>query len=572
MANYSLVANNVFRNRSFDDLLKPLAMYTEEFNNLENAANDLATKASIWESMANEETDPIAYAQYKRYADDLQKQATVLANNGLNPVTRRDLLNLKQRYSSEITPIEQAYANRKLQADEQRKALLQNPTLLLSRRADTTSLDRYLENPQLGYDSYSGALLTKQVGDAASAIAKELRNYGNGKPLDGFTKTWLQQHGFTAAEVAQAINNPDSPRSSRILNTLVNNVITDSGVPQWADRATLGQAYNYARQGLWNAVGQTQVQTYTDEAAKLNDQLQKQKELARYTAGLQNPTMDVTPKFDRRNVRTTRELENVANFNKDFARYKQYFYKDSKTGHWKINYAGRQKYKEDASKNISQFSPSQNPDVYSFKNFVDSYGLTEMANNRTGKGQSAIIDKFIGATNPIYDATQATEYTGLINSSQYANVIGILNKASEEGKLKSYERRKKGNSYEFVPTGEEDVSDLKAEKIKSAVPVYGIHGTYLEVKLEGGKVITVPYKNLSSTYSEMVEGNVGDALGLMKLKEKGMETVTYGDGRIVPIDVAITNALNHAYDNFMSGLGASTVKDQETTRGLYQMR
>lgn len=312
MPNYTLIANNVFKNRSFEDLLKPLAMYTEEYNAIENAASDLATKASVWEGMANEEQDPIAYAQYKRYADDLQRQATQLAQNGLTPGTRKDLLNLKKRYSSEITPIEQAYANRKAQAEEQRKALLQNPTLLLSRRADMTSLDRYLDNPQLGYDSYSGALLTQQVGTAASAIAKELRDYGKGKPLDGFTKTWLQQHGFTAAEVAQAINNPDSPRSSQVLNTLVNNVMADSGIPEWADRSTLNQAYNYARQGLWQAVGQTNVQTYTDEAAKLAAQEAMHKRVAQYSAGLQAEQMQRAnrPQIIPRALRSQQEIEN----------------------------------------------------------------------------------------------------------------------------------------------------------------------------------------------------------------------------------------------------------------------
>lgn len=311
MPNYTLIANTQFKNRSFDDLLKPLAMYTQEYNEIENAASDLATKASVWEGMANQEQDPIAYAQYKRYADDLQRQATQLSRTGLNPNSRRDLLNLRQRYSSEITPIEQAYANRKAQADEQRKAMLQNPTLLLSRRADMTSLDDYLRNPELGYEQYSGALLTQQVGQAASAIAKELRDYGKGKPLDGFTRTWLQQHGYTAAEVAQAINNPDSPRSSQILNTLVNNVIADSGVPQWANRATLGQAYNYARQGLWNAVGQTNVQTYTDQAALLAAQEAMHKRVAEHAAEIQAQQMQRAnrPQIIPRALRSQQEIE-----------------------------------------------------------------------------------------------------------------------------------------------------------------------------------------------------------------------------------------------------------------------
>lgn len=272
MPNYNLVANTQFKARSFDDMIRPYVMYTQEYRAQEDAIADLATKADVWAGLANEQTDPAAYAQYINYANALKDQAAVIADRGLSPSSRQAMLNLKRRYSSEIVPIEQAYTARKAQAEEQRKALLQNPTLMMSRRADTTSLDRYMENPNLGYESYSGALLTQQAGQVAAAIAKELRDYGKGKPLDGFTRTWLQQHGYTAGEVAFAINHPDDPRASSVLNTIVNNVMADSGMADWADNKTLNQAYNYARQGLWQVVGQAQVGTYTDEAAKMTAQ------------------------------------------------------------------------------------------------------------------------------------------------------------------------------------------------------------------------------------------------------------------------------------------------------------
>lgn len=280
MPNYSLVSNTQFKARNFDDMIRPYAMYTQEYRAQEDAIADLATKADVWAGLANEQTDPVAYAQYTNYANALKDQAAVIADRGLSPSSRQAMLNLKRRYSSEIVPIEQAYTARKAQAEEQRKALLQNPTLMMSRRADTTSLDRYMENPNLGYESYSGALLTQQAGQAAAAIAKELRDYGKGKPLDGFTRTWLQQHGYTAGEVAFAINHPNDPRASSVLNTIVNNVMADSGMADWADNKTLNQAYNYARQGLWQAVGQTQVGTYTDEAAKMAAQEDMQERAA----------------------------------------------------------------------------------------------------------------------------------------------------------------------------------------------------------------------------------------------------------------------------------------------------
>ena len=80
--NLNIVANSRFKARSFDDLLKPLAMYTQEYNAIEQGVNELDTKASIWENMANEQTDPYAYKMYKNYADDLKSAADSLATSG----------------------------------------------------------------------------------------------------------------------------------------------------------------------------------------------------------------------------------------------------------------------------------------------------------------------------------------------------------------------------------------------------------------------------------------------------------------------------------------------------------
>lgn len=496
MPNYSLVANTQFKNRSFDDMLKPLLMYTQEYNAIEDAANDLSTKASVWEGMANEQTDPEAYAQYKRYADDLQRQAVNLSQNGLNPTTRRELLNLKRRYSSEITPIEQAYANRKTQADEQRKAMLQNPTLLLSRRADMTSLDDYMRNPQLGYESYSGALLTQQVGQAASAIAKELRDYGNGKPLSGFTKTWLQQHGYTAAEVAQAINNPDSPRSSHILNTLVNNVMVDSGVPQWADRATLNQAYSYARQGLWNAVGQTQVQTYTDEAAKLAAQEASQKRVARYAAGLQEQRnlmngLAINPI----NIYSQKERDQA---NRNMKQYAKYFTTNA-DGRVYLNAEGIKEYRRKVR--LTNGTPMVTPEGTTILTGVSvSYGDSPFKRFIDGLGGKDMFSRFeIGSLGDLwvqynkdnstskFDATRSTEFDYTISDSQQKDIKSAIQTAARGTKLQEVDFDRKTNT--FKPSGDNiDMEDLNSDKVTVLSTRFSPYGNTVMIKDKDGEV------------------------------------------------------------------------------------
>ena len=258
--NYGLVVDSRFKARSFDDLIKPLAMYTQEYNALEQGINELDTKASIWENMANEQTDKNAYRIYKNYADDLRSAADQLASQGLSKMSRPTLMNLKSRYSKEIVPIEQAYNTRQKQAEEQQKALLQDPTLMFSRRAATTSLDDYINNPQLAYDAYSGKLLTAQAATAAQALAKQMRDNPRKwrNILHGAYYETLMQKGFTSQDVLEAIQR--SPQAKQELLKIMDDVVGSSKIANWKDPEALRRAYEYAGQGLWSGVGETQYQ------------------------------------------------------------------------------------------------------------------------------------------------------------------------------------------------------------------------------------------------------------------------------------------------------------------------
>ena len=260
MANYSLVIGSKFSPFSYQELLQPALMATQAHQELENQYSELATKASVWEEMANEQTDPYAYKMYKTYANDLEKQAGQLAREGLNAASRRDMLNMRARYSKEITPIEQAYTARQKQAEQQQQALLQDPTLMLSRRAATTSLDDYIRNPQLAYESYSGKLITAQAASAASALAKEMQE----KPRkwrsilgNSYYETMMQK-GFSSQDVLNAIQR--SPNANKELTKIMDDVVGSSKIANWKDPEALRRAYEYAGQGLWSGVGETQYQ------------------------------------------------------------------------------------------------------------------------------------------------------------------------------------------------------------------------------------------------------------------------------------------------------------------------
>ena len=266
MANFSFVSGAKFRPFSYQEMLQPLQAYTQEYNTIQEGIGELGTKADVFDKMANEQTDPQAYAIYKQYSNDLAKQAESLAKQGLTPASRQGLIDMKRRYSSEIVPIEQAYKRRQELIDEQRKLQAQDSTLLFDRPASTLSLDELIANPALSPQSYSGALLSKQVGTAAQNLAKEVReNPRKWRTILGnqYYET-IMQKGFRPEEIMQAVQN--NPEASPILQGIVEDAVGSSGIRSWGDENILNRAYDYARQGLWNAVGETQYQTLSNKA------------------------------------------------------------------------------------------------------------------------------------------------------------------------------------------------------------------------------------------------------------------------------------------------------------------
>lgn len=432
MANYSLVINSQFKPFSYQEMLAPTLMATQAHQELENQYGELATKASVWEEMANEQTDPYAYKMYKTYANDLEAQAGQLAREGLNAASRRDMLNMKARYSKEITPIEQAYATRQKQAEQQQQALLQDPTLMLSRRASTTSLDDYIRNPQLAYEAYSGKLITAQAAQAASALAKEMQE----KPrkwrsiLGNSYYESMMQKGFSSKAVLQAIQ--DKPNAAPQLTKIVEDAINSSGVRNWGDQATIARAIDYAKQGLWSAVGETQYQTLDNWRAKMAEQeaMQKRAEQRAAARAQQDKGFELNPS----NIYSSRELNASEKKYKDvLKRYSKYFYKDA-NGRIRMTWEGWQEYNRKVRSNSGK--PMVTPEgttiltsastTYSkspFRTFMDSIGAKNVKGWQPGNlgnvwgryitdNPAAKTAKFdaMKTAEYIYDVDQSPEY------------------------------------------------------------------------------------------------------------------------------------------------------------------
>lgn len=509
MANYSLVINSQFKPFSYQEMLAPTLMATQAHQELENQYGELATKASVWEEMANEQTDPYAYKMYKTYANDLEEQAGQLAREGLNAASRRDMLNMRARYSKEITPIEQAYTARQKQAEEQQRALLQDPTLMLSRRASTTSLDDYIRNPQLAYEAYSGKLITAQAASAASALAKEMQE----KPRkwrsilgNSYYETMMQK-GFSSQAVLQAIQ--DNPNAAPQLTRIVEDAINSSGVRNWGDQATIARAIDYAKQGLWSAVGETQYQTLDNWRAKMAEQeamqIRAEKRAAARKAEEQRQARLNNLAINPLNIYSSRELsKDEKKYNDDMKKYSKYFYKEN--GQWKMNHAGWKEYNRKVTGTTGK--PMVTPEgvtiltnvqpTYSdspFKKFMDSMGMRGMSSKSFGDWQrntaGAIWGKYAdgspAARTARYDATRVTEYDYPIASAQQGDMKDAIMTAGRGLSLKEVDYDSK--SKQFKDTGEEiTMEDLKSDKYKVTATRFSPYGTTVMIQDDKGNV------------------------------------------------------------------------------------
>lgn len=243
MANYSLVVNSKFQPFSFDRYLQPYQIYGQNYKEIEEQYTDLSTKAGIWDGLANEQTDPYTYKMYKTYANDLENQASQLASEGLNAVSRKNMLNMRARYSKEIIPIEQAYNQRSKLVEEQRKLRAANPSIMFDRDFSSISLDDLLDNPELSYTSVSGDDLYKKGKEAAISASSRMMNVS--PALQG--QYWKIRQGYGADAANKfLLNQSNIPE----LKDAINRIVSQSGVT----KENLSRAIDYTISGIMSGI------------------------------------------------------------------------------------------------------------------------------------------------------------------------------------------------------------------------------------------------------------------------------------------------------------------------------
>lgn len=517
MARIVLTNNAKFRPYSFDEMLKPLAMATQEYNAIEEGIAELGSKADLMRMYANEEPNSKVANMYNTYANDLDKQAESLAKQGLSPASRGSLLGLKRRYSSEIIPIETAVTRRRQLAEEQRKARAQDDSILFDIDARTMSLDDLVNNPELSYSSASGKNIMENVSKAASVLAKEARNDPNkfNSVLGGDYYEYVKQYGFSKEAVMDAILR--SKNASNILTSIVDDALTSSGVGKnWSGNA-YDRALDYANRGLWSAVGQTQTQLVDNWRAKMDETDRRkgiQAEQARLNSLAINPL----------NIYNSRELSAEEKKYKDTVeKFSDYFTTDA-NGKVKLTEEGMKEYRRNASTRVTSAGSGSGTarlmnvetgtgvkgyESSEFKKFMDSIGMNPEHGfenwwnyERVGELWQNYIANDPSAKTSKYDATRVTEFDYPIAEAQQVGMKDAILTANR-GKNYLEEVDYDSKSKQFKDTGEKiKTEDLKSDKYKVTATRFSPYGNTVMVQDDKGNVRRFRMPTGINTYNE----------------------------------------------------------------------
>lgn len=571
MANYSLTVNSTFNPYSLQELLPIYQANAQAQYQAEEAFSQLQMKADQWERLANNAQDADVYSKYKSYSNQLKEAANDVLNNGINAASRRNLMNMRAQYASNIIPIEEAYNKRQQQAQVLWQARLQDPTLIAQDPSEL-GLSYYMKNPTYTPQSYSGKLLTAQSAQAAQNLAKTLSSYGKGEPIDSYTNTFIQKHGLTRNDIQKYLNG-ETTATNKVLGAIYQQVYDSSQIGNWANENQRRQAANFIKQGMWSAIGQDTVQAMENFEARENYKFNQQLALlqAQQQQQEQLAAINEVPIY-------TPEEQKEADKMKE--KYKQYFY--TKNGRTYLNQKGREAYNEgeihytNNSENIKRGTvigsdgrmydlkkDKQGRYYYTeksdFKDFLNSLG----AQKYLGKGHNwqpgnvgNLWNKYIN-TGVRGDAKQYMEYDYALSPTQqtaYKNQIAAAN----IGRDKIYAAKFDRKTGTWKKDKDIDLADFLNEDNKWTVTNarFGAQGrTYIAKNKDGEVIRFVMPIGINPNVEKNIDKRAEDAINISKTLQSGkLNGKPLTDVQKAQLRQAYNNAIQQAY-LFQSQLG-----------------
>lgn len=240
----------------YTKLIAPLEKQVEEYDKIKGAIDELDTSlASLDYIVAAEPENSPLREKYNSYKRQLEAASESLIG-GWSNADKQNISKLRTEFARNINPISAAYKTKMGMTETQRKEKTARPSIRFSRNAEDISLEEFINNPYLQYDTYTGDTITADADKMLSPLAKVMTAYYKGADISGYTP-FLTQYGLTTNQIDAFLEGRLDKNSglAKYIQGALDLAVQNSGVTAWNNEQATNEAYNFAKQGVYSTLG-----------------------------------------------------------------------------------------------------------------------------------------------------------------------------------------------------------------------------------------------------------------------------------------------------------------------------
>lgn len=202
MANYSYVVPSYFTPLTQEEILRPMVMYKEAYDQTEAKYEDLKSKSDKFKYLAETlPQDSKARQIYENYSQQLNAQVDDLLQNGLTMGNRAAITDLRGRYSGEIGMLDEAQQALKQEQALRREMSAKDSSMLYA--TDNLNIDDFLYNKTPNLYNISGNQIYSRGLQAGKSASSRIFNVGDaGSTLGGYYRDWVTKVGYSPESMA----------------------------------------------------------------------------------------------------------------------------------------------------------------------------------------------------------------------------------------------------------------------------------------------------------------------------------------------------------------------------------
>jgi hypothetical protein len=263
-ANY-ITINSTFEPDDYKTMLEEAKDMTAQQQALEDKMTEQRTGMAALKQTAN---TPYARALLDQFETHLNNASDSLSRNGLSMQTRAMAKDLIPLFSQTVLPVSTAVAAKDAMVKAQENDIKEGKDTQFDRKANDISLDEFIKNPSLTYDSQNLDNITNNSAKVFENIKNVLRSSTGGRnwmnEFGNYYMTRLNQYGLKPAEIMKGIlRDPNAPTEIKVA---LNNLYQAQKSYKWGNQFEDDRAWEAIARGMWFGLAKPEITDVKDEA------------------------------------------------------------------------------------------------------------------------------------------------------------------------------------------------------------------------------------------------------------------------------------------------------------------